>query len=100
MIYDLLSEAIVLVPFALLLIGSIGLLWKAKTFPTVLQLIGAGCMFALTLMNFLRELQLKAGINLGFKAAGADKGLVPLYFLGITCFTVGYMFHAFTRQRD
>jgi predicted membrane channel-forming protein YqfA (hemolysin III family) len=83
-----------LVPACLVLFGSAVLFSKARTVPTFLQFVGAGCLTVVVLTHICEALDLAPGVQWGLSnSAGHYLDLVSAV-LGLVLFPLGYLWHA------
>ena len=94
----LVRALVVLAPTLILLAGSVALYGGHKTVPSLMQLVGAGCLVLVVLTHICEALNL-----LPFMRWGAEGSLghyidLSSAVLGITLFPVGYFLYALAKS--
>ena len=95
-----LKALIGLVPASILLIASVALFLREKTFACFLQLIGAACLIVVVLTHVFEAFHLFPSMHWG-----RERGIghyVDLWsaVLGVSLFPAGYLLHSLTRRRS
>ena len=92
------KSLIVLLPAAMLLLGSGVLFLRGKTVGSLLQLIGAGCLVLVILTHLCEALHLFPWMHWGSEhSVGHYLDLWSAAF-GLTLFPIGYLLHALTNR--
>ena len=96
----LLVKALVgLVPACMLLSGSTIMFFRGKTIPSLLQLLGAGCLMSVVLAHVCEAVHLFPWMHWGLEHSVGHYLDVSSAILGLTLFPVGYLFCALARRQ-
>ncbi len=90
----LVRALVALVPAGLLFAGSAVLFRRGKTVGSLLQLVGAGCLVIVVLTHVLEALQWFSSMHWGDEQSVGHYLDLSSAVLGVTLFTVGYLFDA------
>jgi hypothetical protein len=93
-----LKAVIALIPASILLLGSIVLFFKRKTFCVFLQLLGAGCFVVVVLIHLCEAFDLFPWMHFGREHSVGHYLDFWSAVLGLTLFPVGYLLDSLTRQ--
>ena len=96
----LIKAFIALVPVCMLLFGSAVMVRGEKTFPTLLQLVGAGCLVIVILSHVCEALQLFPWMHWGEEHSVGHYLDFGSAILGLALFPLGYLLHALTNERE
>jgi len=95
----LVKALVALVPACMLFSGSTVLFFRGKTVPSLLQLLGSGCLVVVIFAHVSEALHLFQWMHWG------DEHSIGHYFdfssavLGLMLFPTGYLLHALTKRR-
>src|SRR5579864_6602221 len=90
----LLRALIAMMPVSLLFCGSIVLLFKSKTAPSFLQVLGAGALVMVILVHFCEALHLLLWMRWGLQNSPGHYVDLSSAILAATLFPIGYLLHA------
>jgi hypothetical protein len=96
----LIKAFVALVPACVLLVGSIIMFFRARTAPSLLQLLGAGGLVLVALIHVSEALNLFPWMHWG------DEHSIGHYLdfgsgvVALTLFPLGYLLHVLTNPRD
>jgi hypothetical protein len=93
-----LKALVALVPACVLFAGSAVMFLRAKTMSCFLQLLGAGCLVLVVLTHISEALHLFPWMRWGDEHSVGHYLDLGSAVLGSTLFSVGYLFHAFTKR--
>ena len=96
---QLLRALLALVPTSLLFTASIISLFRAKSFSGLLQVAGAGCLFAVVLTHFAEAVHMFSSLGWGQEHSAGHYLNLCSAALGLTLFPLGYLLQALTRTR-
>ena len=94
----LLKALIALVPACMLFCGSVLLFFRGKTVCSSLQLLGAGCLVVVVLTHVCEALHLFPWMHWGLKYSVGHYLDLWAAGLGVTLFSLGYLFHTLTAR--
>jgi hypothetical protein len=95
----LLKSPVALVPALVLTAGSVFLYSKAKSLPSLAQLIGAACLLFVVLTHVCEALNLFPAVGWGLERSVGHYLNFWSAILGFTLFPVGYLLHALGGKR-
>jgi len=90
----LLKSLAALVPTVMLLSGSLFLYLRTKTFPSLVQVVGTGCLLVLVLAHFSEALHLFPWMHWGVEQSVGHYLDLGSALLGFLLFPLGYLFYA------
>src|SRR5437870_8848705 len=93
----LMHALIVLVPACMLFAGALALFSRAKTLPSFLQLLGAGCLMVVVLAHICEALHLFPSMEWGLERSAGHYLDFGSAVLGLTSFPLGYLLHTLNR---
>jgi hypothetical protein len=97
---DTVSKALIaLAPVGMLLIGSAFMLFRERTVPSILQLLGAGCLLVVVVIHICEGLQLLPSMHWGDEHSMGHYFDIASAGLGLTLFPLGYVLDVLTKQR-
>ena len=94
-----LKALIALVPASILLVGSIALFFKEKTFACFLQLIGAACLTVVVLTHVFEAFHLSTSMHFGQEHSVGHYLDFWSAVLGLSLFPTGYLLHSLKERR-
>jgi hypothetical protein len=95
----LLKAVIAFIPALMLASGSLMVYFRRKTVPSLLQLLGAGCLLVVVLLHVCEALHLLPSMSWGQpRSAGHYLDLANVV-LGFTLFPVGYLLEALLERQ-
>ena len=94
-----LKALIVLVLASILLLSSMVLFVREKTFACFLQLIGAGCLVVVVLTHVFEAFRLFPAMHWGHEHGVGHYIDFGSAVLGLSLFRTGYLLHSLTRRR-
>jgi len=94
----LLQTLVALVPACVLFSGSIFLFFRRKTLPSLLQLVGAGCLVVVVLAHVFEALNMFPRMHWGREHSLGHYVDLGSAVVGLTLFPIGYLFDALTRR--
>ena len=94
----LLKALLALLPALVLLFGALVLYVRGKTFYSLLQLLGAGCLLLVPITHVFEALHVFPWMHWGSEHSAGH--YIDLFgaALGLTLFPVGYLLHAVTKR--
>jgi hypothetical protein len=95
----LLKGLVASVPACMVFSGSVVLFFRGKTVWSFLQLLGAGCLVMVVLTHVCETLHLFPWMHWGLEHSAGHYLDFWSAVLGITLFSVGYLFDALTKRR-
>ena len=95
----LIKALVVLVPGAMLLIGSITLFRRNKTIYSLLQMLGAGSLIVVVLTHVFEVLHAFPSMGWGNENSAGHYIDLGSAVLAATLFPTGYLLHAMRRQQ-
>ena len=95
----LLKALIAFVPAGLLFAGSVIFFRKGKSAPSLLQLLGAGCLVVVPLTHVSEALQLFPWMQWGLEHSAGHYVDLSGAVVGLTLFPLGYLLQAFSKSR-
>jgi hypothetical protein len=97
---DTLAKAFVaLAPVGMLLFGSAFTFFRERTVPSVLQLLGAGCLLIVVIIHICEGLQLFPSVHWGDEHSVGHYLDIASAGVGLTLFPFGYLLDALTKQK-
>ena len=97
---DTLAKAIVgLAPVGMLLFGSAFTFFRERTVPSVLQLLGAGCLLIVVIIHICEGLHLFPSMHWGDEHSIGHYLDMASAGVGLTLFPLGYLLDVLTRQK-
>jgi hypothetical protein len=97
----LLTKALVaLVPAIALLTGSIIVHWRARTAPSLLQLVGASSLTLVVLIHIAEALELFPSMHWGEEHSIGHYLDLGSAIVALILFPLGYLLHALAKRRD
>jgi hypothetical protein len=94
----LFKTLVALVPTLMLFSGSVFLYLREKTIPSLMQLLGAGCLALVVLTHVCEALQLFPRMRWGFEDSVGHYLDFWSAAVGLTLFPLGYLFHALGKR--
>jgi hypothetical protein len=88
-----LKALIALAPVGILLLGSIALFVREKTFACFLQMIGAGCLVVVVLTHVFEAFRLFPAMHWGHEHGVGHYLDFGSAILGLSLFPTGYLLH-------
>ena len=97
---DTLAKAVVaLAPVGMLLFGSAFTFFRERTVPSVLQLLGAGCLLIVVIIHICEGLNLFPSMHWGDEHSIGHYLDMASAGVGLTLFPLGYLLDVLTRQK-
>jgi hypothetical protein len=94
-----LKAFIALAPASILLLGSMVLFIRERTFACFLQLTGAGCLALVVLTHVFEMFRLSSSMHFGREHSVGHYLDFWSAVLGLSLFPIGYLLHAFKTRR-
>ena len=94
-----LKALIALVPASVLLLGSMVLFIRERTFACFLQLIGAGCLVVVVFTHVFEAFHLFPSMHWGHEHGVGHYLDFISAVLGVSLFPIGYLLHSLTTRR-
>ena len=95
----LLKGLVALLPASMLFSGSVVLFFRGKTVCSLLQLLGAGCLVVVVLTHVCEAVHLFPWMHWGLEQGVGHYLDFWRAVLGLTLFSIGYLFHALTKRQ-
>ena len=94
------SKALIaLAPVGILLLGSMVLFVREKSFACFLQLIGAGCLVVMVLTHVFETFGVFPSMHWGHEHSVGHYFDFGSAILGLSLFPTGYLLHSLTKRR-
>jgi hypothetical protein len=93
-----LKPLVALVPASILLLSSVVLFLREKTFACFLQLIGAGCLVVVVLTHVFEAFRVFPSMQWGHEHSVGDYLDFWSAVLGLSLFPAGYLLHSLARR--
>ena len=94
----LFKSLVVLVPVAILFVGSVVLIFREKSVGSFLQILGAGGLVTVVLTHICEALHLFPSMHWGQEHSVGHYLDLWSAVLGLTLFPMGYLLHALTKR--
>ena len=95
-----LKALIALVPANILLVASVALFLREKTFACFLQLIGAACLIVVVLTHVFEAFHLFPSMHWGHEHGVGHYLDLGSAIFGLSLFPTGYLLHSLRRRRS